>query len=131
MLFIQLFAIAIIIFFAVDMFWLGFVAKKFYNDQLGFLFRDKINWWAAIIFYTIFVIFLVYFVILNAIANQSIGQAALNGLLFGFITYATYDLTNLSTLKNWPLKVTIVDMIWGALLSMIVSVSTYYIYFIF
>lgn len=125
--FIKLFLIALPVFFAIDMVWLGLVAKNFYKDQIGFLMTPNINWTAAIIFYLIFIAGLVIFVISPAMEKSSWIYAILFGALFGFITYATYDLTNLATLKDWPLMVTIVDLIWGAVLAASVSTITYFI----
>ena len=125
--FIKLFLIALPVFFAIDMVWLGLVAKNFYKDQIGFLMTPNINWTAAIIFYLIFIAGLVLFVISPAMEKGSWIYAILFGASFGFITYATYDLTNLATLKDWPLMVTIVDLIWGAVLAASVSTITYFI----
>ena len=125
--FLKLYSIALFVFFAIDMVWLGFVAKNFYRQQLGFLMKSDINWTAAIIFYLLFILGLVLFVITPAVEKSSWMHALLFGALFGLITYATYDLTNLATLKDWPLTVTIVDMIWGLVLASAVSVVTYFI----
>lgn len=124
---LKLFLIALPVFFAIDMVWLGLVAKNFYRDQIGFLMTPTINWVAAIIFYLIFIAGLVLFVISPAVEKGSWMHAVIFGALFGFITYATYDMTNLATLKDWPLTVTIVDMLWGAVLAASVSVITYFI----
>jgi len=125
--FIKLFLIALPVFFVIDMAWLGLVAKNFYQDQIGFLMTPNINWIAAIIFYLIFIAGLVLFVISPAMEKGSWVYALLFGALFGLITYATYDLTNLATLKDWPLTVTVVDLIWGAVLAASVSTVTYFI----
>ena len=125
--FIKVFLVSLIFFFAVDMFWLGFVAKSFYTKQIGFLMKENINWTAALIFYILFIAALVLFVIQPAIDKKSLQHAILMGAAFGFITYATYDLTNLATLKDWPLLVTIVDLCWGAFLAASVSALTYLI----
>ena len=125
--FIKLYLIALPVFFAIDMFWLGLVAKNFYKNQIGFLMTPNINWVAAIIFYLLFIVGLVLFVITPAVEKGSWTYALLFGALFGLITYATYDLTNLATLKDWPLLVTIVDLAWGAVLAASVSVVTYFI----
>ena len=125
--FIKLYAIALPVFFAIDMVWLGLVAKNFYRDQIGFLMKSDINWAAAIVFYLLFVVGLVIFVIAPAIEKNSWVHALLFGALFGLITYATYDLSNLATLKDWPLLVTIVDLAWGATLAASVSTATYFI----
>ncbi len=125
--FIKLYLIALPVFFAIDMLWLGLVAKNFYKNQIGFLMAQNINWFAAIIFYLLFIVGLVLFVITPAIEKSSLMHALLYGLLFGLISYATYDLTNLATMKDWPLMVTIVDLIWGSVLAASVSVVTYII----
>ena len=125
--FIKLYLIALPVFFAIDMTWLGFVAKNFYRGQIGFLMKSNINWTAAIAFYLLFIVGLVVFVISPALEKSSWTHALLFGALFGLITYATYDLTNLATLKDWPLLVTIVDLAWGAVLAASVSTATYFI----
>ena len=125
--FIKLFLIALPVFFAIDIIWLAFVAKKFYNRHLGHLMRPDVNWFAAGIFYVIFLCGLVAFVISPALEKRSFLNATLYGALFGVVTYATYDLTNLATLKDWPLIVTIVDLVWGMVLSALVSAITYLI----
>jgi uncharacterized membrane protein len=125
--YIKLYFIALPVFFIIDMFWLGLVAKGFYREQLGFLMKANINWTAAILFYLLFIAGLVVFVISPAMAKGSWSQALLLGALFGLITYATYDLTNLATIKDWPLLVTVVDLVWGAVLAASVSVVTYFI----
>lgn len=124
---LKLYLIALPVFFAIDMFWLGVVSKNFYKQQIGFLMTPNVNWVAAIIFYLLFIFGLVLFVISPALAKDSIQYAIVYGALFGLITYATYDLTNLAVLKDWPLTITIVDMIWGAVLASSVSTITYYI----
>jgi uncharacterized membrane protein len=124
---IKIYLIAVIVFFVIDMLWLGIIAKKFYQNQIGSLMKKDINWTAAIIFYLLFVGGVVFFAINPAIQENSWIQALYLGALFGFITYMTYDLTNLATLKNWPLKLTIVDILWGTVLAMLVSTITYFI----
>ena len=125
--FIKLFLIALPVFFVIDIVWLGLVAKKFYREQIGLLMKPDINWFAAIIFYLLFITGLVIFVILPAVEKHSWIHSILFGALFGLITYATYDLTNLATLKDWPLLVTVVDLIWGTVLAASISGITYYI----
>lgn len=125
--FIKLYAIALPVFFVIDMVWLGLVAKDFYRAQIGALMKSNVNWTAAIIFYLIFIAGLVVFVISPAMEKGSWKHALLFGAFFGFVCYATYDLTNLAVAKDWPLLVTIVDLIWGAVLAASVSVITYLI----
>jgi len=121
----KLYLIALPVFFAIDMVWLGLVAKGFYREQIGSLMRSPINWPAAIVFYLLFILGLVVFVIAPAMDRDSWARALLYGALFGLITYATYDLTNLATIRDWPLLLTVVDLIWGMVLAAAVSVITY------
>jgi len=125
--FIKLYFIALPVFFVIDMVWIGLVAKNFYREQIGFLMKTDINWLAAIIFYLLFIAGLVAFVILPALEKDSWTHTLLFGAFFGLVTYATYDLTNLATVKDWPLLVTIVDLTWGMVLSVVVSFVTYFI----
>lgn len=124
---IKLFFIALPVFFVIDMVWLALVAKKFYSQHLGYIMRPDVGWAAAVIFYLLFIAGLVTFVISPAVEKQSWLHALLFGAFFGLITYSTYDLTNLATLKDWPLIVTVVDLIWGMVLSASISVITYLI----
>ncbi|RPA67886.1 DUF2177 family protein [Cyclobacteriaceae bacterium YHN15] len=126
--FLRLYIIALFIFFVLDMAWLGLIAKNFYQNQLGFLMKENVNWTAAIIFYLLFLVGVVLFVIEPAVYKKEWKFALVYGALFGLITYATYDLTNLATLKDWPVKMVVVDMIWGTFLASSVSVFTYFIY---
>lgn len=125
--FIKLYLIALPVFFAIDMLWLGVISKGFYAKQLGYLMKPDINWLAAIIFYLLFIVGLVLFVVVPALEKHSWIHALLFGALFGLITYATYDLTNLATIRDWPLMVTLVDLAWGTVLSASVSTATYFI----
>lgn len=125
--FIKLYLIALPVFLAIDMVWLVFVAKNFYAKQIGFLMAKNPNLLAAFIFYLIFIAGLIFFVIAPALDKKMWTQALFAGAFFGLVTYATYDLTNLATVKDWPLIITIVDLIWGMVLSATVSVATYFI----
>ena len=100
---IQLFLIALPIGLLVDLLWIGVVANRFYRSELGELFAPQVNWTAALIFYVVYIAGLVFFVLSPAIAKQSLLYAVLAGAFFGLIAYATYDLTNLATVRNWPL----------------------------
>lgn len=106
-----------------DAAWLGFIAPSFYKKHIGFIMTDKPNWLAAVAFYLIFIAGLTIFVVYPGWKDSySLIKIGLLGALFGLVTYATYDLTNQATLKNWPYIVTIVDLIWGTLLTASVSV---------
>jgi uncharacterized membrane protein len=102
------------------------LAKGFYQDKLGG-FLGPVNWTAAIIFYLIFIVGILIFAVAPALESQSLAKAVVLGALFGFFTYATYDLTNLATLKDWPIIVVVVDIIWGAVLSGSVAAVSYLI----
>ena len=123
--FLKLYLITLPIFFVIDMIWLGLVAKNFYAQQIGHLMKSEINWPAALLFYLLFIIGLVVFVVMPALKAESWQIAAIYGALFGLISYATYDLTNLATLKDWPVLITVVDLIWGSVLAASVSTISY------
>lgn len=110
---------------ALDAVWLSVVANKFYKSQIGQLLLDKPNMVAAIAFYVIYLIGVVIFVVNPALEKESWLHALGYGALFGLVAYATYDLTNLATLKAWPVKLVIVDLLWGMALTATVAVATY------
>jgi uncharacterized membrane protein len=114
-----MYLLTLLVFFLIDMAWLGLVAKNFYRRHLGDMLSAKVVWPAAILFYLLFIAGLLLFVIEPA--QGSALQALWKGAVFGLIAYATYDLTNLATLKNWPLLVTVVDLVWGTVLGAAVS----------
>jgi uncharacterized membrane protein len=99
-------------FLAIDAVWLGLVAKDFYAKHLGYLMAEQPNLIAALIFYLIFVVAILVLIVLPTL-EAPLSKTLLMAALFGFASYATYDLTNLATVKDWPLLVTIVDLIWG------------------
>jgi uncharacterized membrane protein len=112
---------------ALDALWLGYIANKFYKSQIGPLLLDKPNMVAAVSFYVIYVVGIVLFVLAPALDKGSWSHAAIYGALFGFIAYATYDLTNLATLKGWTTKLVVVDLIWGAVLTATVATVAFWI----
>jgi uncharacterized membrane protein len=114
---LKLFAITLPVFFAIDMLWLGVLAQGLYQQQIGGLMKDDVNWWAAILFYMIFIAGMVFFVIEPAREKRSWRHALFAGAAFGFVTYATFDLTALALLKDWTLFITLVDLAWGTVLS--------------
>ncbi|MBR2647588.1 MAG: DUF2177 family protein [Sediminibacterium sp.] len=116
-----------IVFLVIDLTWLGFIAKDLYRKYLGGFLSEQVNWTAAIIFYFLFIIGIFIFTILPAVEKNSLTSAILLGALFGFFTYATYDLTNLATLKGWPLKIVFIDITWGTILTALVSTAGFYI----
>ena len=116
-----------LVFFAIDLTWIGLVAKKFYWSNIGGLLKDDINWVAALVFYLLYIAGIFIFAILPAVETDSVKSAVIYGALFGFFCYATYDLTNLATLKGFPLKVVVIDMIWGTILTGLVSTAGFFI----
>ena len=119
--YLKLYLVTLFAFFAIDMLWLGVVARTFYRKYLGFLLAPSPNWTAAIIFYLLFIVGILVFVVVPDLKEDSLRSTLLRAALFGLITYATYDLTNLATVKDWPVIVTVVDLIWGTVLSVAVS----------
>lgn len=124
---IKTYLVTLVVFFAIDIIWLVIVAKNMYQKELGYMMSPKPNWIAAGVFYLIFILGLVFFVINPAIEKDSWSYALLIGMFFGLITYSTYDLTNLATLKDWPLKITIIDLIWGSSLGGMVSMISFFL----
>lgn len=108
-----------------DALWLSVLAKNFYRQEIGSIILDKPNMKAAIIFYLIYILGVVLFVVSPALEKQSIKHALLYGLAFGFVAYATYDLTSLAVIKGFTNKVVVIDMVWGSLLTATVCSLSY------
>ena len=119
--FVKLYILTIPIFFIVDILWLGVVAKAYYERQLSGILAQNVNWKAAITFYLIYIAGIIFFAVRPSVEAQSITRAALLGALYGFFTYATYDLTNMATIDGWPLQFAVVDIGWGTILCSTVS----------
>jgi len=115
-----------LVFFAIDLVWLGVAARGLYQRYLGHLLGD-VNWAAALIFYLLFIVGIFIFAIMPAVERDSAWHAVLMGGLFGFFTYATYDLTNLATLADWPLGIVFIDIAWGIVLTASVAFAGYQI----
>ena len=122
---IKLYLITVPVFFAVDLLWLGVLARDFYRSNLGHLLSPTVNWPAALVFYLLFIAGILYFAVVPALDEGALGRAVRNGLLFGFFTYMTYELTNLATLPSWPIKVVLVDIAWGMALTATVAAASY------
>ncbi len=123
-----LYAIAASLFVLFDAVWLGVVAKKLYATELKGLMTTNVKWGAAVLFYAVFIAGLIYFVIAPALRADSSSSLMFAGAFFGFVTYATYDLTNYATLKGFPLKIVVIDLIWGTVLSTAVATLSYLVY---
>jgi len=111
------YAIALVIFLAIDMVWLTLIAKSLYAQHLGYLMAPKAKLLVAFLFYLLFVVGLQFFVLNPALASGSWKTALFAGMFFGLVTYATYDLTNLATVKDWPVLITAIDLVWGSVVS--------------
>ena len=120
---IAVYVATLLAFTVVDFVWLGFVAHGYYRSQIGHLLAGDVNLPAAAAFYLIYALGLVIFAVQPAVAGGGVTKALMLGAMFGFFCYATYDLTNLATLKNWTLPVSLVDMAWGAVLSGIAAAA--------
>ncbi len=110
----------------VDFIWLGFVAKKLYYDEMGSILLKKPNMLPAILFYAVYVVGTVVFVVLPALPDGSWLSVAGMGAFFGLVAYATYDLTNMATLKGFSKKIVVIDLLWGAFITAIVSVFAFF-----
>jgi uncharacterized membrane protein len=117
----KLYLVALVVFFLLDMLWLGLLARPFYRQQIGSLLNPNVNWAAAILFYLLFLVGLLVFAILPGVEANSLARTLALAALYGLVTYATYDLTNLATLNHWPLPLVIVDITWGIVLSSAVA----------
>jgi len=124
---VYLYLLTLPVFFVIDMLWIGFLAKGFYRNNLGHLLRPDINWTAALIFYIIYIVGILIFATLPALEKHSLSHAVVMGALFGFFAYATYDLSNLATLKDWPINVVFVDIVWGMFLTASVASASFFI----
>lgn len=125
-----LYAVGLATFFIIDMVWLGVVAKKFYAKEMEGLLAPTIRWNSAILFYLLYVAGIIVFAVLPALYTQKLVVAPVLGGLYGFFTYMTYDLTNRATLIRWSMKLVIVDIAWGVIISAIVAASVYSAHFV-
>jgi uncharacterized membrane protein len=121
------YVITLPVFFAIDLVWIGVVARDFYRRNLGHLLSSHVNWPAAILFYLVFIAGIVFFAIRPALEAGSGVRALTYGAFLGFLAYATYDLTNQATVRDWPTLVTVVDLAWGTVLTALVSFLSYQI----
>jgi uncharacterized membrane protein len=125
--YVKLYFFTMPIFFAIDLLWIGVVAKKLYQNNLAHLLSPVVNWPAALLFYFMYIAGIILFAVKPGLDAGTLGKTAIWGALFGFFTYATYDLTNLATLRDWPIKVVIIDILWGIVLCTLVASGSYLI----
>lgn len=114
-------------FCVLDFTWLGLVAKRFYDAQLGHLLRADVRWGPALLFYGIYVLAIVVLCVQPAVERHSVSRAAALGALFGLAAYAAFDLTSLALFKDFPTRVAVVDLCWGTILTSVVSVAAYHV----
>ena len=117
----------LVAFLAVDMLWLGVIAKNIYKDQIGFLMKTTPNWVAAIIFYLLFIVGIMIFAVIPGVEKNSLQYTLLYGGLFGFFTYMTYELTNYAVIKDWPFAIVPIDITWGVVLALLVSLVGFFV----
>lgn len=123
--FIKLYILTVPVFFLIDFIWLALIARGLYLKNIGFLLSSKPNWTVAIIFYLVYIFGILIFAVIPAVKDESVLKALMLGALFGLIAYATYDLTNLATVKNWPISISLIDITWGTILTATVAVISY------
>lgn len=128
MVYLAHFFVAAVVFVAIDAIWIGGIANNFYKDQMGRLLADTPRFFPAVLLYLVYIWALLYFVIEPAYLRYSWSWLLKHAAFFGFTMYAVYDLTNASTLKKWPAKLTIIDVLWGTTLTTGVSAATYAIF---
>jgi len=122
---LKIYATTLAALIGIDLLWLGVLARGFYRQYLSTLMAERVNWLAVGSFYLLFALGLLVFVVLPGLQASSLRETLLRAAFFGLVTYATYDLTNLATLKDWPVVVTVVDLLWGALLSTMVGAAAF------
>lgn len=118
---LKLYLITFLTFLAIDSLWLGLVAPSFYRSQIGYIMAETPNYFAAGLFYLVFIFGMVVFIVEPGVREGTLIQSVSRGALFGLVTYATYDLTNLATVEGWPVLLTVVDLTWGTVLSAAVT----------
>ena len=126
MIYIKLFLASFVTFLLLDAIWLGLIAKTFYAKNLALYLTNNVIWSSALIFYVVFNIGLLVFVVLPSIEKNSYTTLVIYSLLYGLVTFATYDLTNLATIKDWPLIVSIVDMFYGMFVALASASAAFY-----
>lgn len=118
---LKLYGLTAVVFFAIDLVWLGVVASDFYRSRLDHLMRPDVLWAAAIPFYLLYIAGVLVFAVLPGLEAGSLQRAALLGAFFGLVAYATFDLTCLALFRDFPVAVVAVDLVWGTVLTAIVA----------
>lgn len=120
------YAATAVVFFGLDFVWLSTISTNFYRSRIGILLLDQPNFGVAGLFYLVYVAGIVHLAVTPAVNGASWATALFNGALLGLVAYGTYDITNLATLKNWSVAVSIVDMIWGIALTATAATCGYF-----
>lgn len=115
--FLKLYLLSFASLLAIDSLWLVKIAPKLYKSNIGHLMAANPNLIAAGLFYLIYIVGLVVFVVQPAVHAKSVMDAVTRGALFGLVAYSTFDLTANAVFKDWPAKITVIDMLWGTILS--------------
>ena len=121
------FVSTLVVFAAVDFVWLALIAKDLYRNGIGHLMSESPNWTAAVLFYLLYIVGLLYFAVLPGLAADDWMKALVPAALFGFFCYATYDLTNWATLRDWPASIVAADLLWGTFVSAVGATGGFFI----
>lgn len=124
--FATLYGVCVVAFFALDFVWLSTATPRIYKPALGSLLSDQPKLGVAAVFYLLYVVGIVVFAVIPGLQDGNILAAVWRGALFGFLAYATYDLTNLATLRDFPWQIAALDMVWGTLLNSMVAAVGYW-----
>lgn len=119
--------IASFVFILMDALWLRVIARSLYKNQMGALLRSQPNWWMAACAYLLMVAGFVWFVFPQVQMTRSIMQVLQCGARFGVILYGVYECTNYAILAEWPLRLVVIDTIWGGLLYAVASAAVFYL----
>lgn len=123
----KMYIACLLVFCVIDFFWVGLIARHWYNRELGHLLVDSVRWTPVVLFYVLYAAGILLFAVYPSIKLGSWQYALFYGAFLGLITYAAYDLTNLATLKNWPLLLAISDMLWGTFVTAATSVILFHV----
>ncbi len=122
---LKLYGATAVVFFAIDLVWLGVVAQGFYQRHLGHLLRADVLWGPALLFYTLYIAGVLVFAVLPGLDARSLTRTVALGAFLGLVAYATFDLTSMALLRDFPLVVVVVDLVWGMVLTASVSAAAY------
>jgi uncharacterized membrane protein len=125
--YVLLYILTFIVFLAIDAVWLLVISKNLYSKEIGHLMAERALLLPALIFYLLFVVGVLIFSVIPGYEAQSVSKTLMLAALFGLMTYATYDLTNLATLRDWPIKITLIDIVWGTTISTVTGLAGFYI----